>query len=215
MIYLDIETASVGWDDLDSETQDLWSKFAANKYPEDYADGRGGIYTWTQKAALHPEFGIIVCIAYAKDDKEIRSLTANSLDEEANMLLRFSTGLERNSSELLCAHNGKGFDFHYLTRRMVIRDIAVPPQLQVQGQKPWETSFVDTQELWGFGDMRRTVRLDVLCHALGIKSPKNEMSGDQVPQAWRDGKIEEIARYCEEDVRALREVHRRIDLNSR
>ncbi len=208
MIYLDIETACVAWADLSLEMQALWAAFARNKY-RDEGSIRNGFadVCWEDKASLHPEFGLVVCVSYAIDDGEINSLTAAKPEDEKELLKRFANVIDHNFHAFLCAHNGKGFDFHWLARRMVIHGIHLPHQLNTQGKKPWETAFVDTQEMWGFGDLRRTVRLDVLCSCLGVESPKDAMCGSEVPAAWREGRIDEIRVYCEKDVKALREVY--------
>lgn len=222
IIYLDIETAAVGWDSLPADRQSLWNEFATNKHrDETYEIDDSFVATrwdagwekacWEDKAALHPEFGLVACISFAIDDGKVFSLPAAKVEDEPGVLSRFADGLRKNPMHNLCAHNGKGFDFHWLARRMVIHGVKLPRQLNTQGLKPWETSFIDTQEMWGFGDMRRTVRLDVLCASLGIPSPKDAMCGAEVPQAWRDGRIEEIVTYCEKDVEALREVYKRLD----
>ena len=205
MIFLDIETANVSWQSLDSDRRELWDNFAQGKYRNEIKAGWLIPDLWDSKASLHPEFGLIVCISYATDDGPVRSLFVDNDNPEVHLLDRLADGLRNNPMHYLCAHNGKGFDFHYIARRMVINKVELPQILNTQGLKPWELQFEDTQEMWGFGDMRRTVRLDVLCHCLGVPSPKDAMCGSEVPQAWRDGRIEEIVEYCEKDVVALRE----------
>jgi len=39
---------------------------------------------------------------------------------------------------MLCAHNGKEFDFPYVARRMLIKGISLPNKLNLFGKKPWE-----------------------------------------------------------------------------
>ncbi len=207
MIYLDIETASLPWTAVTEDTRELWGKFAENKYRNEPESPEK---LWDHYAALHPEFGLIVCISYAIDEGDVHSLAVAEPVAELDALQRFAEGLRLKCHHNLCAHNGKGFDFHWLARRMVMHEVTLPEQLNTQGKKPWETQFADTQEMWGFGDLRRTVRLDVLCHSLGVPSPKDAMCGADVPQAWRDGRIDEIVTYCEKDVEALRKVYNRL-----
>ena len=57
----------------------------------------------------------------------------------------------------------------------------------------------DTMEMWKFGG-RDYTSLDVLSMALGIPSPKSEMDGSQVGEAFHKGEIEKIATYCSRDV---------------
>lgn len=214
-VFLDTETATLAWEHIGPERQRLWQDVAEKRYGDvDYDVNKAhhlwGERCWSDKAALHPEFGLIVCISYAIDDGKVYSLTAEHPKGEVEMLERFADGLRHHPMHNLCAHNGKGFDYHWLARRMVIRGVKLPSQLNTMGKKPWEVKLEDTAEMWGFGDNYRKVSLAVLCMSLGIPSPKETMSGADVPRAWRDGRIDEIAAYCERDVEALRHVYRRL-----
>ena len=48
---------------------------------------------------------------------------------------------------LLCAHNGKEFDFPYIARRLIIKGMSLPYKLDLFGKKPWEVPHLDTMEL--------------------------------------------------------------------
>jgi len=53
-------------------------------------------------------------------------------------------------------------------------------------------------------------KLDVVCWALGIDSPKESMDGSMVAPAYERGEIEKIAEYNAHDVRATSAVYRRV-----
>ena len=105
---------------------------------------------------------------------------------------------------VLCAHNGKEFDFPYISRRMLIHGIAIPSILNVSGKKPWETPFLDTLEMWKFGDHKHYTSLGLLTHIFNIQSPKTDIDGSQVAYVyWNQNDLERIARYCQNDVLAV------------
>ena len=86
------------------------------------------------------------------------------LSDFASLLARFCTSREHT----LCGHNIKEFDIPYICRRMVIHGIALPSVLNISGKKPWEIQFIDTLELWKFGDYKNYTSLKLLTAVFGI-----------------------------------------------
>src|SRR5690606_21443851 len=108
---------------------------------------------------------------------------------------------------LLCAHNGKEFDFPYIARRMLIHGISLPGKLDLFGKKPWEVPHLDTLELWKFGDYKHYTSLKLLTNVLGIPSPKDDIDGSQVRNVfYNDKDISRICAYCEKDVVAVAQI---------
>ena len=108
---------------------------------------------------------------------------------------------------MLCAHNGKEFDFPYLARRMVIHGIELPQALNLFGKKPWEVPHLDTLQLWKFGDYKHYTSLALLTEILGIPSPKDDIDGSDVARVYYEEKnLPRIVRYCEKDVLSLAQV---------
>jgi 3'-5' exonuclease len=153
VLFLDIETVPMtpDYQSMPSIFQPLWEKKSAyfrkeNETPSDVYN-RAGIYA---------EFGKIICISvgfiYLKNAVRFLKLKSFYNKDEKTLLTEFSSFLDKNNSFALCAHNGKEFDFPYLSRRMLINGIKVPSVLDASGKKPWETNFIDTMELWKFGD---------------------------------------------------------------
>ncbi|MEQ9166811.1 MAG: ribonuclease H-like domain-containing protein, partial [Fulvivirga sp.] len=101
----------------------------------------------------------------------------------------------------LCAHNGKEFDFPYLSRRMLINGIALPTALNLSGKKPWEVNHLDTMDMWKFGDWKNYTSLDLLAAIFGIESSKTDMDGSMVNTVYHEQKdLNKIAKYCLQDV---------------
>ena len=113
---------------------------------------------------------------------------------------------------VLCAHNGKEFDFPFLCRRMIINGIELPSVLQITGKKPWEILHQDTMEMWKYGDYKSYTSLDLLAAVFDIPGSKGEMDGSQVTPVFyeEEGGLEKISRYCREDVVVLAQLYLRL-----
>ena len=163
------------------------------------------------------EFGKIVCISVGyfvlRDDA--RNFRVTSFHgEETKILIDFKNLLETHfhkPQHLLCAHNGKEFDFPYIARRMIINRIEIPTKLDLFGKKPWEIPHLDTLELWKFGDYKTYTSLKLLTHILGIPSPKDDIDGSEVCKVFYEEKdIDRIVIYCEKDTIAVAQIFLRL-----
>jgi predicted PolB exonuclease-like 3'-5' exonuclease len=216
ILFLDIETVPVKADftELPPRMQELWEKKSL-RYQKNEPE-KSAPELFTEKAGIHAEFGKIVCIScgYLQfDDSQKPEIKLKSFygDDEHEILQAFGNMLDKytaaKSGRNVCAHNGKEFDFPYLGRRYVIHGLKIPYILQVQGKKPWETQFIDTMELWKFGDYKAYTSLDLLAAILGVPSPKDDIDGSQVAGVyWNDRDNERIKTYCEKDVLTTAQV---------
>lgn len=217
ILFLDIETVSQkkSYDQLSERMQKLWSHKAEQLNRDNTELTPADIY---DRAGIYAEFGKIVCISvgffneqrfrlksfYGHDEKAL-------LNDFANMLNRYYSAPDAQ----LCAHNGKEFDFPYIARRMLVNGIQIPKILQVAGKKPWETNFIDTMELWKFGDYKTFTSLDLLCAILDIPTPKDDINGSEVGRVyWQENDIERIKTYCQKDVLAIAQLIRRYNYMS-
>jgi predicted PolB exonuclease-like 3'-5' exonuclease len=170
------------------------------------------------RAGIYAEFGKIICISvgYLVPDGTALHLRKKSFfgDDERVLLEEFAELLNKHFSKAdsrLCAHNGKEFDFPWLSRRMIINNIPLPAILDTAGRKPWEVNHLDTMEMWKFGDYKSYTPLNLLTYILGIPSPKDDIDGSQVYSVYyhlRD--LPRIVQYCEKDVEALVKVFLRL-----
>ena len=170
-----------------------------------------------ERAGIWAEFGKIICISvgYFNFKGEQRSFRITSYHgEEPNILKQFKQLLMDHfgqAKHLLCAHNGKEFDFPYIARRMIINGIDLPYKLDLFGKKPWEVPHLDTMELWKFGDYKHYTSLKLLAHVLGIPSPKEDMDGSMVKDVfYEDNDLDRIISYCELDVVTTAQVFLRL-----
>lgn len=209
VLFLDIETVPgfESFDKLDPGFQMLWDKKSKQfRTPEQDASeiyGRAGIYS---------EFGRIICISVGLINKKtgtgiIRLKSFYGQDEKA-LLLDFAGLIAKfcrtHKEAVLCAHNGREFDFPFIARRMIINELVIPEILDNAGKKPWEVRVLDTMELWKFGDYKNYTSLSLLTTILGIPSPKDDIDGSMVGDIFYIEKdLERIVRYCEKDVLAI------------
>ena len=210
ILFLDIETVpeTENFSELDDSKKALWE--AKSSYqrkdelsPEEFYD-RAGIWA---------EFGKIVCISvgyfnFTSNNKQFR--VTSFFGDEVKLLKDFKSLLISHFSQakhLLCAHNGKEFDFPYIARRMIIHGIELPYKLNLFGKKPWEVPHLDTLELWKFGDYKTFTSLKLLTNVLGIPSPKEDIDGSDVYKVYYiDHDIDRIIKYCERDTIAVAQI---------
>lgn len=208
ILFLDIETVpqAESFDALDDETRELYAAKTQYQRKEISAD------EFYERAGIWAEFGKIICIAVGyftdPDGGEFRITSFSG--EETDLLRAFNALLEQHFNRpyhRLCAHNGKEFDFPYLARRMTILGVPLPNQLQLFGKKPWEVPHLDTMELWKFGDFKHYTSLRLLTKVLGIPSPKEDISGDQVREVYYQEKdLDRIIEYCQRDTIAVAQI---------
>ena len=83
----------------------------------------------------------------------------------------------------------------------MINQLPLPEHLQLSGKKPWETSLVDTMELWKFGDYKSYTSLKLVAAVLGIDTPKDDIDGSMVRDVYyNDHDLQRIVTYCQKDV---------------
>ncbi|SFU27094.1 hypothetical protein SAMN05216480_10165 [Pustulibacterium marinum] len=214
ILFLDIETVPEveNFSELDETTQKLWELKSKYQRKEEFSAEE-----FYDNAGIWAEFGKIVCISvgYFVTKGSGRNFRVTSFfGEEEKLLKEFKNLLESHfyqPQHLLCAHNGKEFDFPYIARRMLINRITLPSKLNLFGKKPWEIPHLDTLELWKFGDYKTYTSLKLLTHVLGIPSPKDDIDGSEVRGVFYDEKnIDRIVTYCEKDTVAVAQIFLRL-----
>ncbi len=210
ILFLDIETVSQrrSYDELDEHIQPLWDRKAAQLGKNDPESTPKALY---ERAGIYAEFGKIVCISVGMFSKQgsfhIKSYYGH---DEKQLLDDFAAMLNKDKIQQFCAHNGKEFDFPYIARRMLVNGIRIPAILDMSGKKPWETPYIDTMELWKFGDYKSYTSLALLCAILNIPTPKDDIDGSEVGSVyWEEDDLERIRTYCQKDVLAVAQLMRR------
>ncbi|ERM81055.1 3'-5' exonuclease [Rhodonellum psychrophilum GCM71 = DSM 17998] len=213
ILFLDIETASleVNFEALEPRLQEEWLKKEKHIQPKNEPSEPGSLFF--EKAGIYAEFGKVICVGvgYFKFQKEENKLVYRTKSfaevEEYDTLLSFSELLQKKKW-VLCAHNGKEFDFPYLSRRILINRIPLPEPLQIAGKKPWEVRHQDTLELWKFGDYKHYTRLELLASVFGIPTSKEGIDGSQVNDTYYNkGDLKNIQLYCIRDVWVTAQIY--------
>jgi DNA polymerase elongation subunit (family B) len=206
LLVIDIETVPQysTHDQVPEHLQKLWELKSKNQRKDETAEN---YYT---SAGIWAEFGKIVCISAGKDNPGLRIKSFAGHDEK-ELLINFSSLLFSQPANLvLCAHNGKEFDFPYICRRLLINGLPFPPQLQIAGKKPWEVIHLDTMELWKFGDYKSYTSLNLLTAIFDIPTPKDDIDGSMVGHVyWNENQLDRISTYCQKDVVATAQLLRR------
>src|SRR5688572_6994064 len=123
LLILDIETVPQypDFDSVPESWKPLWEKKSKSIIKEDISPS--DIYP---RASIYAEFGKIVCISvgffYRSPGGMQFKIKSFCGHDEAALLTDFIALLKKHYSaphQLLCAHNGKEFDFPYLSRRIL------------------------------------------------------------------------------------------------
>ncbi len=212
VLFLDIETVPQyeHWQELSDTEKKLWEKKTAFQRKDDVS----AEVFYGERAGIMAEFGKIICISIGMIDKmgklQIKSFAG---DDEKALLYDFGTLFNhpKISQAILCAHNGKEFDFPWIARRFLINGMQPPVPFQLYGKKPWEIPHIDTMELWKFGDYKSFISLELMAHIFGIPTPKDDIDGSMVASIYYIEKdLFRIVKYCEKDVLTLANIFRRM-----
>ena len=211
LIFTDIETLPA----TDAESIELIkSKMRAPgnyKKPDstqDYLNDPKNIEEAVRKTSFDAMFGSIFCISYAIDDGETCTLSTSAMSEK-DMLLEYRKVRQPNGAKTpheIIGHYIKGFDIPFMSQRMMLHGIG---PLFDYGTAPYKMLATCTGEMWSCGGKTHP-KLDTMCKAFGIDTPKDGIDGSMVYDFWLDGRYQEIEKYCERDVEAVRDCYRRM-----
>lgn len=212
LIVIDIETASVSasFNLLEEKWQELWEEKTIRILPE----GITAQEFYPQRAGVMAEFSKIVCISIGYFIREqqlkirVKSFYGDDEKKILNDFLQTVSKIESfNNNWCFAGHNIKEFDIPFICRRLLVNNMRIPPYLDFQNMKPWETNIVDTFQYWRFGDYKNFTSLKLLAAAMGVPSSKNDIDGSMVGELYHTGNAQEkeinmkrIATYCQKDV---------------
>jgi 3'-5' exonuclease len=199
ILFLDVETVPVVYDykKLPKNMRELWNsrfRFQQKETPEE-------LY---KKAGVYAEFAKVICISVGYFNEKTFRIKSFYGHDEKEILQNFAALLNKHfnrKDNLLCAHNGKEFDFPFLCRRMLLNSVKLPKTLNLAGKKPWEVPHLDTLELWKFGDYKNYTSLNLLAAIFNIPTPKDDIDGSDVARVyWEEKNLQRIVVYCQKDV---------------
>lgn len=207
LLLIDIETVSAfaNFEEMNDDWKLLWEEKVQRQLPEDVTAAE----FYPQRAGVMAEFAKVVCISvgYFKRAGNGHQLRLKSFygDDEKILLTDFIAALQKMESNSnkwsFTGHNIKEFDIPFICRRLLINGLLIPPFLDFQNMKPWETNMIDTFQYWRFGDYKHYTSLKLLAAALHVPSPKDDIDGSMVGEVyWVEKNLERIVTYCQKDV---------------
>ena len=217
VIFLDIETVRSEKElNENSVCYEAW-KYKMRNNPEELSMED----SFNDKAALFAPFAKICCITIGKivkkensDEEQIKLVSYYGVDEYKllndfnNLIIKL---YEKNKNLIYCGYNSSHFDFPFIAKRMLVNQIEYHQSIDKYGLKPWDISDIDLADAWK-GNSYNQDSLVSLCAALGLKSPKDDISGVQVSDIYYgddENGLVRIAKYCEKDVTATINVFKK------
>lgn len=162
------------------------------------------------KTSLNGNFGRILCIAYIKEippDME-RDIIKG---KESAILKKFWEVAK--DVELFIGHNILDFDLKFIFKRSVVHRIK--PSREITFARYRSSPVYDTMQEWRKWDTReKMIGLDKLARVLGLHSSKGVLDGSKVYEFYKQGRLEEIYKYCMDDVELTREIYNRLIFTS-
>lgn len=227
-IYIDVETIPSQAPDARDLVRQTIKPPGTLKKPETIAawwesEAPAAIEEAYRKQSFDAAAGELVSISWASDDcTAARTAVRGPGEDERQLLSAFFTGvvalLDANAIRLadgrelwegspyFIAHNAP-FDLGFLWRRSIILGIRPPFTLPAPNAREGK-DYGCTMAQWA--GYRGTISIDRLCRALDVETPKGDLDGSKVFDAWQAGELERIAKYNAADVLAVRTIWQRL-----
>lgn len=218
-LIFDIETVGYEFDSLDESQREYLLRYAEKEKDEDLRTEKVdeairylNLYPFTAKVCaigmLNSETGNSL-VLYEGDENEEwkgedKNVSYKSLPEE-NIISTFWDYAKKADSVI--TFNGRNFDIPFLMLRSAI--LKIKPTRNFLGNRYGNKSHIDLLEKFTFHGMTKKFNLDFYCRSFGIESPKSKgVTGMEVNELFRAGRIKDIAIYCGEDVAATYELYK-------
>lgn len=192
---LDIETVPAAELTEYSETVQTKVQEKINRQQERRPD-----FDFDYFASTHGDFGKIICISVGYISREKRIKLKSFLGEEEGAILQEFNKLISDFKGVFVHYNGLGFDVPFILQRMAHHRIRLSNKRFANLRRYSTEPHFDLMMQYYNWDMSRALPLGILAELHGIPSPKEDLSGDKILQAYKNREWERIAHYCEYDV---------------
>lgn len=199
-LFFDIETLPSADEHRDGHLEILRKK----KTNGDLGDNE--IHSMT---SFEGTFGRICCIGIIKEDEKGIIQKEVFSGDEKEILTNFwnaASGVHR-----YVGHNIWAFDLPFIYKRSIINSIKPIP---LNFARYRNIPIYDTMMEWELWNIKKAQKLDTLAKVLGFPTSKDEMDGSMVADYFKQGKIEEIKKYCMKDVELTRKVYYKMTFES-
>lgn len=218
-LVFDIETVGTEFETLSETQQEFLLRFAEQE--TESAKKETMIENTKRCLSLYPFTAKIVCLAMMNTDtsKTLVLFDKNTQEswesEEENVIYQSATEEEivskfwkySSKAEKIISFNGRGFDLPFIMMRSAM--LKIKPAKNFLKNRYDSVSHVDLLEQFTFHGLTKKFNLDFYCHAFGVDSPKEHgITGMDVKELYKAGRIKEIAVYCGRDVNATYHLYR-------
>lgn len=208
-LYLDIET-------IPSQLPEVRSRLAKQVTPPGNIKKAESIATWErdkkgaavdermEKTSFDGGLGHVCCIGAIHSSLTVDTEHVfNDMDEQKSLeaFAAFLRGF--TFPAVIVGHNVNNFDIRFLWQRAICLGVHLPGWFP-KDPKPWGEETFDTMTAWA--GAKGSISMDNLAFNLGVEG-KGDVDGSMVAKMWQDGKHQEIADYCMDDVRKTRTIH--------
>ena len=213
LFHFDIEVAGT-YPDFKSfkSVDERGAKLFEDKYKKMWIDKYSLEQAYLEQSPIISTYGRICCISFGfignDGQKTIRSFHGT---DEKDIVNKFNDILKRIEVKdfKVAGFRIFYFDIPWLLHKLHKYQIEPASILYTYDKKPWGMRIVDIAEDWK-GKFAWTASFDEVCYELGVKSPKENISGKDVHKYFWEGKLEEIKNYCEMDVSSSMDVSKLI-----
>jgi len=236
IVPFDIETVPVekDYNKLSEIQKNIWRNRYINrktkKYSDEYENPEMNLEgKYKSESSFFPDFSMVVCISVSRfcsgTSKEYNKKSYSFIctkhdnwqDNEKEILTNFQIVLDKMKPRALLGMNINAFDINFLQKKYMFHNIEMPKILKksykksngiLTTQKSWNTDNIFLDLMWLYkGGSREFNSLHDICIANKILSSKGAIDGSQVCEYYYVKKINEIAKYCEADVEAAKQVY--------
>lgn len=211
ILVIDIETIPQQ-ETMTSKQKDLYKKLMATQIKKSN-DSKISLSELKKLRGLvmstNPYLGEIIVIGlYRNKDGNTGSIGLTG--PEPQILKRFWDTMATFKGQIV-TFNGLEFDIPFIIKRSMKHGILPTNNDLLDMKKFSRYPHFDVKMIMGNWDKFATGNLDLICDFLGVASPKEgEIKASGVEQAYKEGKIKEIAEYCIRDVEATYKVFEKI-----
>ncbi|MBK8945314.1 MAG: ribonuclease H-like domain-containing protein [Ignavibacteriae bacterium] len=218
-IVIDIETVGFELENLAESQQEFLLRYAEKESDQIIRENKKeeverflSLYPYTAKiisiGMLNTETNGIFVLYDDNSEEEIiieeKGIKYKSINEK-ELLKLFWNYLSK--TDKVITFNGRNFDIPFLMLRSAM--LEVKPTINLIHNRYNITKHIDLLDQFTFYGITRKFNLDFYCHAFGIKSPKSKgITGMEIKELYKAGKIKDIAIYCGEDVKATYELYK-------
>lgn len=216
-LVFDIETVGVDFETLAESQQEFLLRYTESE--KDSLKKSELVEDTKRYLSLYPYTAKIIAIGLFNTEKERAVvLYENSENDEWIVEEKITKYKPANEEQMLkyfwkyadqadkmISFNGRNFDLPFIMIRSAINKIK--PSKNFIKNRYDSSHHIDLLEQFTFYGLTKKFNLDFYCRAFGIESPKSKgITGMEVKELYRAGRIKDIAIYCGSDVRATFEL---------